>query len=106
VNSRYIVFLLPVVVIAVLWSMARYEARNVNDPARKSFFERNGTSLGVVFILLVGFWTLFLVALPYLYMVVESFHPKLTPLERGGPKDLLTIEQYKSFVINQGFAED
>jgi len=27
--------------------------------------------LGIAFILLVAFWTVFLVALPYLYMVVE-----------------------------------
>ena len=33
--------------------------------------------LGIVFIALVAFWTLFLVVLPYLYMVQESFHPTL-----------------------------
>ena len=37
--------------------------------------------------------------LPYLYMVVESFHPKLPPLEREGPKDFLTVEQYRSFFV-------
>ena len=42
--------------------------------------------LGIVFIVLVAFWTLFLVMLPYLYMVVESFHPKLPPAQRGGPE--------------------
>jgi spermidine/putrescine transport system permease protein len=56
-------------------------------------------TLGITFIALVAFWALFLVVLPYLYMVVESFHPKLPPLERGGPKDYLTLEQYKSFFI-------
>jgi spermidine/putrescine transport system permease protein len=38
--------------------------------------------------------------LPYLYMVVESFHPKLPPAKRGGPEDVLTIAQYKSFFIS------
>ena len=48
---------------------------------------------------LVAFWILFLVVLPYLYMVQESFHPKLVAADRGGPKDLLTLEQYRSFFI-------
>jgi spermidine/putrescine transport system permease protein len=54
--------------------------------------------LGIAFILLVAFWMLFLVVLPYLYMVVESFHPTLRPNERGGPSDTLTFMQYESFV--------
>ena len=65
--------------------MASRESKLAHDPTHKSFFERNGTVLGIVFILLVAFWALFLVTLPYLYMVVESFHPKLPPAQRGGP---------------------
>ena len=98
-SSRLIVFLIPVVVIAVFWVMAKGERKLAHDPTHKSFFERNGTVLGLVFIGLVGFWTLFLVTLPYLYMVVESFHPKLVPAKRGGPEDVLTIAQYKSFFV-------
>jgi spermidine/putrescine transport system permease protein len=97
--SRLFVFVLPFVVIAIFWLMARREAKTRHDPSHKGYFERNGTALGIVFILLVGFWTLCLVVLPYLYMVVESFHPRLPPLERGGPKDYLTIAQYKSFFV-------
>ena len=97
--SRLIVFLIPLVVIAIFWAMARYESKLAHDPNQKTFFQRNGTALGVTFIALVAFWTLFLVALPYLYMGVESFHPRLPPLERGGPKDFLTIEQYRSFFV-------
>jgi spermidine/putrescine transport system permease protein len=97
--SRLFVFVVPVVVIAVFWLMSRYESRLAHDPTRKSFFERNGTTLGIVFIALVAFWMLFLVVLPYLYMVQESFHPKLPPMKRGGPEDYLTLEQYKSFFI-------
>ena len=78
-SSRFLVFVIPLVVIAVFWLMARREQGQAHDPTHKSFFERNGTVLGLVFILLVAFWTLFLVVLPYLYMVVESFHPKLPP---------------------------
>ena len=97
--SRFAVFLIPIVVIAIFWLMARHESGAIHDPTHKSYFERNGTTLGVIFIGLVAFWMLFLVVLPYLYMVVESFHPKLPPLERGGPGDFLTIEQYRSFFV-------
>jgi spermidine/putrescine transport system permease protein len=97
--SRYVIFLIPLVVIAAFWAMARYESRTAHDPTHKSYFERNGTTLGIVFILLVAFWTLLLVVLPYLYMVQESFHPKLPPLQRNGPDDFLTVQQYKSFFV-------
>jgi spermidine/putrescine transport system permease protein len=97
--SRFFIFLVPFAVIGAFWLLARYEARLTHDPNHRSFFERNGAVLGVAFILLVAFWTLFLVVLPYLYMVQESFHPKLPPLDRGGPKDFLTMEQYRSFFV-------
>src|SRR5262245_23636554 len=77
--------------------MARREAKLRHDPTHKSYFERNGMVLGIAFIALVALWSLFLVVMPYLYMVVESFHPTLRPVERGGPNDVLTIAQYKSF---------
>ena len=99
-NSRALVFIVPIIVVAVFWAMARFEARAVKDASKKGYFERNGKVLGIAFILLVAFWTVFLVALPYLYMVVESFHPKLPPMERGGPTDTLTLMQYESFVVS------
>lgn len=98
-SSRSLVFIVPLVVIAAFWLMARFEARNLKDASRKGYFERNGKVLGIAFILLVAFWMLFLVVLPYLYMVVESFHPTLPPLKRGGPEDVLTLRQYESFIV-------
>lgn len=98
-SSRSFVFIVPFIIIAIFWGMARWEAKRANDPHHKGYFERNGMVLGIAFIALVAFWTLFLVGLPYLYMVVESFHPTLTPLKRGGPEDVLTIAQYKSFLV-------
>ena len=98
-SSRLFVFALPFVVIAVFWAMAKRESKLAHDPTHKGYFDRNGTALGMVFILLVAFWALFLVTLPYLYMVVESFHPKLPTAQRGGPTDVLTIAQYKSFFV-------
>jgi spermidine/putrescine transport system permease protein len=100
VSSRVLVFIVPLVVILGFWLMARRESRISHDPTHRSYWERNGTVLGVAFIGLVAFWTLFLVTLPYLYMVVESFHPKLPPAQRGGPTDVLTLAQYKSFFVS------
>ena len=97
--SRFVVFLLPLAVIAGFWLLSRQESKFVHDPTHKSFFQRNGMVLGIVFIALVTFWMLFLVVMPYLYMVQESFHPRLPPMKRGGPEDYLTIQQYKSFFV-------
>jgi len=97
VSSREVTILVPFMVIAVCWAMARWETRRFHDASEKSFFERNGRALGLTFIALVGFWVVVLVALPYLYMVVESFHPTLRPTDRGGSNDTLTFAQYKSF---------
>jgi spermidine/putrescine transport system permease protein len=97
--SRALVFLIPALVIAAFWFLARWESKQAHDPTHKSFFERNGTVLSVSFILLVAFWALFLVVLPYLYMVVESFHPNLPPMKRGGPDDFLTLRHYQSFFV-------
>lgn len=99
-SSRALAFLVPAIVILAFWLMSRWEARQGHDPTHKSFFERNGTVLGIAFVGLVAFWTLFLVTLPYLYMVVESFHPRLPPAKRGGPEDIATIAQYTSFFVN------
>ena len=98
-SSRLVVLVIPFAVIAIFWLMARYEGRLRHDPTHKGYFERNGMVLGIAFISLVALWALFLVVLPYLYMVVESFHPTLRPVERGGPKDVLTIAQYQSFFM-------
>lgn len=98
-SSRLVVLFIPFVVIAIFWAMARWESKGIHDPTRKGYFERNGMALGIAFIALVALWTLFLVVLPYLYMVVESFHPTLRPNERGGPLDVLTTAQYESFFV-------
>ncbi len=100
VTSRTFVLLIPFIVIAAFWLLSRYESKLGHDPTHKSYWERNGMVLGLTFIGLVAFWTLFLVTLPYLYMVVESFHPKLPPAQRGGPNDFLTLAQYKSFFVS------
>lgn len=96
--SRQLVFLIPVIVIAIFWFMARYEAKVAKDSASRSFVQRNGLALSIFLIGAVAFWTLFMVVLPYLYMMQESFHPMLWPKDRGGPKDVLTLEHYRFFI--------
>ena len=84
--SRELIFVIPLVVIAAFWLMSKYEARLAGvDSQSRSFFQRNGAPMAIFFLAAVAFWTLFLIALPYLYMVQESFHPKLQPMKRGGP---------------------
>ncbi len=97
-NNRLFVFFVPVIVIAAYLMMAAYERRVAPDSTRSGFLQRNGTALSFFFVGAVGFWTLFMVTLPYLYMLQESFHPTLWPKDRGGPKDVLTLEHYKFFI--------
>lgn len=103
--TRELVFVVPMIVIAIFWAMSHYEARLAGvDSQSRSFFQRNGVPLSLFFLAAVAFWTLFLIALPYLYMVQESFHPKLPPMKRYGPEDYLTLENYRSFIYDaQGF---
>ena len=50
-------------------------------------------------ILAVGVWALVMIVLPQLYMVDYSFHPKLPPSQRGGPKDIYTLANYRYFLF-------
>lgn len=97
-NNRLIVFIVPAVIIAVFFLLSMVERQAVADSRRTGFVQRNGAALSVFFIIAVGFWTLFMVTLPYLYMFQESFHPTLWPKDRGGPKDMLTLEHYRFFL--------
>jgi spermidine/putrescine transport system permease protein len=42
-----------------------------------------------------------MIVLPQLYMVDYSFHPRLIPAERGGPKDVYTLENYAFFLFGR-----
>ena len=55
-SSRLLVFLIPLVVIAIFWLMALSEKKLAHDPTHRSFFERNGMVLGITFIMLVAFY--------------------------------------------------
>ncbi len=97
--------LLPFVLIAVFWAMAARERRRANDPSARGFFQRNGALISIYLIVAVGFWAVVMIALPQLYMVDYSFHPKLPPVEQGGPRDVYTLENYRYFLFGRASEE-
>ena len=67
--------------------------------AEPGFFARNGTPVAIFLIVAVGLWALVMIVLPSLYMIDYSFHPKLPPAQRGGPKDIYTLANYRYFLF-------
>ena len=96
---KTLLYLLPFAVIAAFWLMARAERRRLNDPASRSFFERNGTTISLYLLAAVGFWAVLMIVLPQLIMVDFSFHPKLPPKDYGGPNDHYTLDSYRYFLF-------
>lgn len=97
--SAALIFGMPVLVILVYWAMARYERANATGPREPTFVERNGWPVSLFLIGAVGFWSLVMIVLPQLYMVDYSFHPKLPPAARGGPRDFYTLQNYQYFLF-------
>lgn len=64
-----------------------------------SFFQRNGALISTYLILGVGFWVIFTVVMPMVFMVDLSFHPKLPPSQVGGPQDQYTLRNYRYFLF-------
>ena len=104
--SAVLIFGLPVVTLVTFWAMAVYERRHATGPKTQTFIERNGWPVSTYLILGVGIWMLVLIVLPQLYMVDYSFHPKLRPADRGGPKDFYTLENYRYFVFGSTSSTD
>jgi len=90
------IFLGPLLVILGIFAASRVERRRSGDPG---FFQRNGAPVAIFLLVAVGFWALFLIVFPQLYMVDYSFHPKLPQARRGGPEDLYTLENYRYFLF-------
>ena len=95
---KYGLIALPFVLIALFWVMSMRERAALNDPSQKSFLQRNGALISVYLVVAVGFWAVMMIVLPQLYMVDYSFHPKLPSAERGGPRDVYTLENYAFFI--------
>ena len=64
-----------------------------------NFFRTNGTVMGTVMLTLVGFWIVVLIVLPQLSMLDFSFRYNLPPADQGGPKDVLTLDNYRHLVF-------
>ena len=98
VSNRLLVFIIPAVVVLAFCADGRVRAARVADLTHTGFVSATVRLCRCSSSWRWRFWTLFLVMLPYLYMVQECFHPTLWPKDRGGPKDILTLEQYQFFI--------
>ena len=96
--TAYLIFLGPLVVILAFVVAATIERARAGA-AGPGFFKRNGAGVATFLIVAVGFWALVMIVLPQLYMVDYSFHPKLPPAQRGGPKDIYTLANYRYFLF-------
>jgi spermidine/putrescine transport system permease protein len=93
------IFLGPLAVILILFLAARVERRRAGAGAEPGFFQRNGAPVAIFLLVAVGFWALFLIVFPQLYMIDYSFHPRLPQVKRGGPDDVYTLENYRYFLF-------
>jgi spermidine/putrescine transport system permease protein len=96
--TAYLIFLGPLAVVLV-FALAAWAERRRSGTGELGFFARNGWGLGTFLIVAVGFWALVMIVLPQLYMVDYSFHPKLPPSQRGGPRDIYTLANYRYFLF-------
>lgn len=60
---------------------------------------RYGLGLTIAFIVIVAFWLMVLVILPYIYLFEASFRLYLPIDEVGGPKDVYTLSNYTTFFV-------
>jgi spermidine/putrescine transport system permease protein len=93
------IFLGPLAVILILSLAARAERRRGGAGVEPGFFQRNGAPVAIFLLVAVGFWALFLIVFPQLYMIDYSFHPRLPQVKRGGPDDVYTLENYRYFLF-------
>jgi spermidine/putrescine transport system permease protein len=104
--GRMLIVLLPFLVIAVFWATAVMERRIAGHPGQRGFFERNGIAISIYLLAAIGIWILLMIVLPQLYMVDYSFHPKLPAAQRGGEKDVYTLENYRYFIFGSTVRTD
>lgn len=93
------IFLGPLAVILILFLAARAERRRGGAGVEPGFFQRNGAPVAIFLLVAVGFWALFLIVFPQLYMIDYSFHPRLPQVKRSGPDDVYTLENYRYFLF-------
>ncbi len=91
----YAIFLTPLVVALGLLIAARLERR----AGAPGFIQRNGAPAAIFLVLAVAFWAFVMIVLPQLYMIDYSFHLKLPTAQRGGPRDVYTLANYRYFLF-------
>jgi len=69
--------------------------------SRIKFVQRNGVALSTYLILAVLIWVVFMIILPQLYMVNFSFRHNLPLADVGGPKDTLTLDNYRYLLFGR-----
>lgn len=92
-----ITFIATALVIAIFFLLARLDRRP--GEVRPGFFQRNGALVGSYLVLGVGFWVIFTIVMPMVFMVDLSFHNKLPPSKVGGPEDVYTLDNYRKFLF-------
>jgi spermidine/putrescine transport system permease protein len=93
------IFLGPLAVTLIFFLVSQAERRRLGPSGEPGFFKRNGVPVAIFLLTAVGFWALFLIVFPQLYMIDYSFHPKLPQIKRGGPEDVYTLENYRYFLF-------
>ncbi len=71
----------------------------------QKFFRRNGIALSVFLLGAVGFWILFMIVLPQLFMVDFSFRANVPPPKWGTPEHHYTLEHYRYMVYGSAGSE-
>ena len=71
------IFLGPLLVILIVFLASQAERRRRAAAPEPGFFQRNGAPVAIFLVVAVGFWALFLIVFPQLYMIDYSFHPNL-----------------------------
>ncbi len=92
-----ITLLATFLVVCIFFLLAGFDRKP--GERRPSFFRRNGTLISSYLILSVGFWAIFTIVMPMVFMVDLSFHHKLPPSKIGGPDDVYTLQNYRYFLF-------
>jgi spermidine/putrescine transport system permease protein len=96
-DGHMFVLALPALVLLGFWLLAwRDRRRGLAGP---SFVARNGKVLSAYLLIAVGFWTIFMIVLPQLFMIELAFRPNLPPRRMGGPEDVYTLVNFRYFLF-------
>jgi len=68
----------------------------------REFHRRNGAGLSVFLLGATGFWILFMIVLPQLFMVDFSFRANVPPPKWGTPEHHYTLEHYRYMIYGGG----